>query len=532
MIKSGFGIEDDYQISIRAANISGVIRKTESSYIVTTSNNIYLVENQKITQTVAMNFSVITDIREYGLFAGFSPVNGELFIVSKHDITQQLLSHFKTDQSAVSKLIHVPNSRLLLSIGHPTKAWRLDYFNSNISLSYVGSIKEEFDIFTYDPIKETIFYKKDQSIIKSFFKDKKSKQFIDDESILIFDYCPSSKQFALFKAGSLIITDQKGNQVGLIHTQNITFSIFKFINKNFIIGVDTFNDFYIFDVNLLKQISKYHFPRKVDQVFFMKSEIAVSSGSILYFKKLNLPYRLWIKLKLNPIEIKRCNRKMKAARVAVYSKDNNIYLFSPKTKELISTINLPSDTFSPFYDRSLFINYQVDGRMIFIDTNYGNDRLFSPSNKNGIMVYDTKTRDNLMVSHVEVNSTAIVLCEYDNQWVYCASNVNGELVFLSMVGYNEIDKVFLSHKKVNQLLYHHRTHSVYAIFASEINRFDFKARRVVESIGVENNEIAKIHGDFLFVGFKNGAIQPFVIHEFQTFPVKLNKEKLHSGSVT
>ena len=245
MIKSGFGIEDDYQISIRAANISGVIRKTESSYIVTTSNNIYLVENQKITQTVAMSFSVITDIREYGLFAGFSPINGELFIVSKHDITQQLLSHFKTDQSAVSKLIHVPNSRLLLSIGHPTKAWRLDYFNSNISLSYVGSIKEEFDIFTYDPIKETIFYKKDQSIIKSFFKDKKSKQFIDDESILIFDYCPSSKQFALFKAGSLIITDQKSNQVGLIHTQNITFSIFKFINKNFIIGVDTFNDFYI-----------------------------------------------------------------------------------------------------------------------------------------------------------------------------------------------------------------------------------------------------------------------------------------------
>lgn len=532
MLYSGFGIEDDYQISIRGSSISGVIQKSENSYIITSSNNLYVVENQKIAQTIPMEYTAITDIREYGLFAGYSPLNSELFIVSKRDLNQQLLSNFKTDQSDVKNLIHIPNSRLLLSIGHPTKAWRLDYFNSTISLSYVGSIKDELDTFAYDSNKEMVFYKKDMIILKSSFKDKKPKQFLNDDSIQIFDYCPSSKRFIYYKIGSLIITDKKGNSIDSIKTQNVTFSILKYINKNFIIALDNLNDFYIYDTNLLRQIFKFHFPRKIDRVFIMKNEIVILSGSILYFKKLILPYRLWTKLKSNPIEIKRCNKKMKAARIMVFCKGNEIFLFSPKTKELISTIKSMNNTYPPYYDRSLFIGYQYDGRMTFHETNYGYDRLFLPSNENGISIYDTNTKENLMVSHVEVNSTAVVLCEYDNQWVYCASNINGELVFISMVGYNEIDKVFLSHKRVNQLLYHHRTHSIYAIFASEICRFDFKARRIVESIGVENNEIAKIHSDFLFVGFKNGAIQPFVIHEFQTFPVKLNKDRLHSNSVT
>ncbi|KAK8866958.1 hypothetical protein M9Y10_009927 [Tritrichomonas musculus] len=532
MKSSRFGIEDDYQISIRAADITGVIRKSENSYIISSSNNLYDVDYQKIIRTTPNSFSTSTEIREYGLFVGFSSTNNEIFILSKHDVTQQLLPNFQTDQTIVKKLMHIPNSRLLLSIGTPTKAWRLDYFNSNISLSYVGAIKEDFDIYAYDPISESIFFKKDSSIIESFFTDKKPKHLIDDESIINFDYCSSSKRFVISKPGSLIITDRDGNHLGNIQTQISAFSILKFLNKNFIIGVDTSSNFYIFDANLLKQISIYHFPRKVDQVFFMKSEIAILSGSIIYFKKLTLQYRLWEKLKANPIEIKRCNKKMKAARIMVLCKDNTAFLFSPKTKNLISSIKLSNDSFSPLYDRGLYIGYQYDGRVIFNETNYGIDRLFSPSSKNGISVYDASTKENLVISHVEINSTAICLCEYDNQWVYCVSNIDGELVFLSMVGYNEIDRVFLSHKRVNQLLYHHRTHSIYAIFMSEINRFDFRARRVVESIGVENNEIAKIHSDFLFVGFKNGAIQPFVIHEFQTFPVKMIKDKFHSGSVT
>ncbi|OHT05938.1 hypothetical protein TRFO_26148 [Tritrichomonas foetus] len=531
MQKTRFGIDDDYQIAVNSLNVSGVW-KNVNSLIIASSNGIHLTNNKRIIQTLPTKFSVSTEIWEYNLIAGFSANSGELFILSKTDLAHPLLMHFQTGQKDVQQLIHITNSRLLVAIGNPTKAWNLNFFNSSISLSSVGTITESFDVFTFNSISENIYFKKGTSILMSDFHSHINPAFECDEDTIKIEICNSTQTFILYQVGCIYIKDREGKFLGSIETPRIEFSFLKFINHDFLIAADKNNDIYLFDVNVMKLITTYHFNKRIDQLFLISKGLAISSGPNLYVKKLVLPYRFWTKLSTNPVLIKRCNKKKIAARIMIFTKDNNVLMYSPKTNEVICSTNTNGSN-AVFYDRGLFLEYLTDGKLKFVDTNINTDRLFASTWGDGMTVYDTSSENCLAVAKIDFNGTAIAICEYHDQWAYCVATPEGELVFFTMVGYCEMDRVFLDNKRCIDLLYHHRTHSIYAVYTNEINRFDFRARRIVESIAVESNEVAKIHGDFLIVGFRNGTIQPFIIHEFQTFPIETPSNKtFHSNSVT
>ena len=566
-----FGVENDFQIVLNTNKISDVFFKSNDSYLISSSNGISVTKGKVITDNYPYSFSVMSEIKEYNLIVGYCQESDELFIFSKTDPKTPLLEHFNTQQTNVTDIVHANNSRFFVVIGKPIKAYQLNVSHSSISISFIGKINEEMlnnCCYAMDSYNDLFYYLKDNTIYETTFSKKPSECFkldkiemdgvainIDDhlkqfdEKFQMFSFCSSSQQFAFYKKGSLIITDADGKKLGSIELKEFQFSIMKFLNSFFLLMVDNNNDIFLYDVKLFKHVSVFHFNKKIDKVFFISKNniksrknnffqllndhnddedkfykkqkyIIISSDNTVFFKKISLPYKSWVRLQSNPTSIKRCNKKKTAARIMIFTKDNKVLFYSPKTSDLVCSLDAP-DCNSVLYDRGIFLDYLPDGRIKFIDTNLLEDRLFTSSYNRGITVYDTDTEQCLSVAKCDFPATAITLCEYNDRWVYCIATPNCELVFLSMVGYCEIDRVALesNQKRIVDLLYHHKSHCIYAVLNNEINRFDFKARRIVESIAVESNVVSKIHGDLLMVGFRNGIIQPFIIHEFQTFPI-------------
>lgn len=522
-----FGVEDNFKVAINSTHVNGIFQKKDYSYIVSTSNSFYELANQKIAPISKCDVDKAVDIPEYNLIVVYSQTKQRLEFFSKTDLSEPLLKNFDTNQQNVKSLIYVKQSNILISIGQPTKAWKIHFINSEFSLSYIGSIHDDFNTYSIDSVNEILFYKINANIYFSRFSNSQSSTIPCDEDVAIFDYCSSSKRFIMHKPGFLILTDLQGNKLNLLETPQTSFLHLHFLHQNFVIAYDTFNTIYIYDIRLMKQVSTYKFPTTIESIFYLKQDLIIFSRSTLNFKKLNLPYKVWTLLSSQPIEIRRCNKFEQAARIMVNNHNHEVHFYSPRTKELLFKKTMKDECLNCIYDRGLFLN-NLNGKMEFIKTHQFADRLLCPSKKTGISIYQLNLKD----ESIPYNSTAIEICEYNNEWVYCLFTINGEVVFINKSNFKEIDRVFICNKPCTRLLYHHRTRSLYIEFRNEINRFDFKAKRVVESIAVESNETARIHGDFLIVGFKNGSIQPFVIHEFQTFPVNMRKDHFHTKCVT
>lgn len=464
-----FGIFDDFSHVFGDDTITNIMNINFHELLVSTKNNIYILDNNVVKMKYPIKLSTCTIIPDTNFLIGVSIKKGELMIYQVNGLTQNyqssgnpplLLKKFATNQPNIFHILYSPKSQSIITFGSEVKVFNFQYKlgpkskskitititnHSSFPLNYdsTNMIPPQFDertesillptengIYAYNldgnkvsqcskyptTIKTVYSFNPQKNASKPTSKTKKKESLIVAKNTLTYDSETGMnlwgikgqiiKQFDTIRSAVLSIIFVDDENSICLNSCHILF----FLN------IKTGKTFYYMNLNKnpsrLFLVSLYNEP-----------VLCACFGSNLRALSLVIPWHVWQLNIDNTLSINRCNKYLSAARILINVENSFMKFFSPRNADQIAlqTQHDSNHPLSYLYDRGTVEKYVFDKKRKFYNVEVSKinhskndevirDSLFVIQQNGTIKFFDTNVSSTQKVVNVSCKAIQMTIC--------------------------------------------------------------------------------------------------------------------------
>lgn len=537
-----FGLQNETIFSTNSATINAFYPIRKHLFFATTRNGLYRFEGTNINKIYPYKLSTSMIIPEYGFFVGISSVGGEIFVMMLEDMENPLISRFKTDQVAIFHIAYSHKSHVLITVGSGIYIWNFNVtmpfrktliHRPTVEITLRAKLFSDYDTSILNPISldydQELLYFPTKTGFGGFDFDgheKKSFSRVEVNAQTASALCIENKKFITARhSDGFHLWGKNGFLIKKIPGGVSSILAIRFINKYFAIFMDSNLYVSIIDIKTSKTFHCTTFSTKPTYfnviTYNNKYFLIVSQGWAVKMMEIVLPWIVWKNMTTQTYSIRRCPKYKDAARILAFYQSTVFSFLSPKDgKNLTSAVDTqPSAALYHLYERGLFIehtfdqtNYFIESTHVFeIDPNNKRDVLFVTTEEANTSIFSTGNNPCQLVKIIELQMSAIIVCELNGKFMYCSSTSQGELMFHNYSDFAQVKRVLIKKDPIKKIFYHRKSSSIIVVFKDEFHRFDLNQFKDVLTLPIKDGGYSEFFGNLLFFGCKNGTIEAFRI---------------------
>lgn len=535
-----FGLIDGINFNTNSAIITAFHPINSHEYLAMTRNGLFKFEDESIKKIYPYKLATSIIIPEYKFIVGVSSLGGEILVLMIDELDSPVFSHFKTDQLNIFHMMYSHKSHSLITVGSGIKIWNFNVKmphkvtlinRPEITIKLRAQIAPEYDTPILNPPsidydQELLCLPNSNGFCGYNFDGKEIKYFskVEATAQTAASLCNENKKFLTAQHGDgFHLWSKKGYLVRKIPGGMSSVLALRYINKHFalfldsnlwvfIIDIRTTNVFHCFTLSSKPSYFNVYRDSNTKQYF-----LVISQGCIAKRMEIVLPWTVWKKMTTQPYSIRRCPKYKEAARILTYYKSSIFSFLSPKDgKSLTSAVDTqPSGPLFHYYDRGLLQepifdptnSYIEHTNAIEISKKNKRDVLFVTTAEANTSLFSTGNNPCQLAKIIEIQISSITVCEIDGTFMYCFSNLHGELLFHNYSDFLRVNRKLILKKPIKRIFYHRKSCSIIIVFQDEVHLFDLNTFKDVQKISIKDGSYSEFYGNLLLIGGKSGNIE-------------------------